>query len=263
MATKNKKVQQKKGQVPSPGGLSYPASEFDRFKEAKLVELDRFRADHEAKWGIGRISTLVPTEFREKFYAQSERVWAAQNSQDVSRMAAACDGMIRAYKAMDAWAIAEGIEPITKVHAIEADTHLGIMVIVKDEADAVQYQALRQDVRQVWTVAEIVELIKAGIGQAIWEMKEQLPVRGTVVAVQQDSAARSADSAKGFCNSAGDGKKAAGEAVGRDEDRKRPLAKPVASGGGSGFEDLENDLDLDEAVDLPKMWNAPPEAKKR
>jgi hypothetical protein len=33
--------------------------------------------------------------------------------------------------------------------------------------------------------------------------------------------------------------------------------------GGSGFEDLENDLDLDEAVDLPKMWNAPPEAKKR
>jgi hypothetical protein len=80
-------------------------------------------------------------------------------------------------------------------------------------------------------------------------MKEQLPVRGAVVAVQQDSAARSADSAEGFCNSAGDGKKAAGEAVGRV--------------GGSGFEDLENDLDLDEAVDLPKMWNAPPEAKKR
>lgn len=249
MATKNKKVQQKKGQVPSPGGLSYPASEFDRFKEAKLVELDRFRAEHEAKWGIGRISTLVPTEFREKFYAQSERIWAAQNSQDVSRMAAACDGMIRAYKAMDAWAIAEGMKPITKVHAIEADTHLGIMVIVKDEADAVQYQALRQDVRQVWTVAEIVELVKAGIGQAIWEMKEQLPVRGAVVAVQQEEQQSQ--------------QKAAGEAVGGDEDRKRPLAKPVASGGGSGFEDLENDLDLDEAVDLPKMWNAPPEAKKR
>jgi hypothetical protein len=249
VATKNKKVQQKKGQVPSPGGLSYPASEFDRFKEAKLVELDRFRAEHEAKWGIGRISTLVPTEFREKFYAQSERIWAAQNSQDVSRMAAACDGMIRAYKAMDAWAIAEGMKPITKVHAIEADTHLGIMVIVKDEADAVQYQALRQDVRQVWTVAEIVELVKAGIGQAIWEMKEQLPVRGAVVAVQQEEQQSQ--------------QKAAGEAVGGDEDRKRPLAKPVASGGGSGFEDLENDLDLDEAVDLPKMWNAPPEAKKR
>ena len=249
MATKNKKVQQKKGQVPSPGGLSYPASEFDRFKEAKLVELDRFRAEHEAKWGIGRISTLVPTEFREKFYAQSERIWAAQNSQDVSRMAAACDGMIRAYKAMDAWAIAEGMKPITKVHAIEADTHLGIMVIVKDEAEAVQYQALRQDVRQVWTVAEIVELVKAGIGQAIWEMKEQLPVRGTVVAVQQEAQQSQ--------------QKAAGEAVGGDEDRKRPLAQPVASGGGSGFEDLENDLDLDEAVDLPKMWNAPPEAKKR
>ena len=249
MASKSKSVQQKKGQVPSPGGLTYPASEFDRFKEAKLVELDRFRAEHEAKWGIDRISTLVPTEFREKFYAQAERIWAAQNSQDVSRMAAACDGMIRAYKAMDAWATAEGIEPVTKVHAIEADTHLGIMVIVKDEADAVQYLALRKDVVQVWTVAEIVELVKAGIGQAIWDMKKQLPVRGTVVRVEQDAQEDQA--------------KAAGEAVGGQEDRKRPLAQPVASGGGSGFEDMENDLDLDEPVEIPKMWDAPPEAKKR
>lgn len=246
MATKRRSAARKPGQVPSPEPVAYPESEFTRFQRAKLVEIEVAQAEHEQKWGIGRITTLVPTEFREKFYAQAERIWAAQASQDATKFGAACDGMIRAYKAMDAWSIKEGIEPITKVQAIEADTHLGIMVIVKDEADANQYLALRKDVVQVWTVAEIAELVKAGIGQAIWEMKAQLPVRGTVVAVQQESK-----------------QKAASEAVGRNEDHQRPLAQPAASGGASGFEDLENDIDLDKPVEFPKMFQEPPKAKTR
>lgn len=247
MATKRTSAARRSGDASKQQAVQYPESEFSRFMRAKLIEVEVAQADHERKWGIGRITTLVPTEFREKFYAQQERIWAAQRSQDVAKFGAACDGMIRAFKAMDSWASAEGIEPISKVNAIEAQTHLGIMVIVKDEADAVQYQALRQDVRQVWTVAEIFELVKAGIGQAIWDMKQQLPVRGTVVNVEQDSAARSADSAEGFCNNAGDGKKAASEAVGRV--------------GASGFEDLENDIDLDKPVEFPKMFHAPREAR--
>jgi|GEM_PF-3668682 len=223
---------------------------------AKLVEVEAARVAHEEKWGIERITTLVPTAFREKFYAQAERIWAAQGTQDASRMAAACDGMIRAYKAMGDWAQAEGIEPITKVHAIEADTHLGIMVIVRDELDAARYMAIRKDVIQVWTVAEIVELVKAGIGQAIWELKAQLPVRSTVVAVQQESEQKAASEAARQ-------PKAAGEAVGGQKDRKRPSAKPAASGGGSGFEDMENDLDLESRGNLPKMFQAPLEAGRR
>lgn len=239
MATKRMSATRRSADSSKPVAVQYPESEFSRFSRAKLVEVEVAQLEHEQKWGIGRVNTLVPTEFREKFYAQQERIWAAQVSQDAAKFGAACDGMIRAFKAMSNWAQAEGIEPISKVNAIEAQTHLGIMVIVKDEADAVQYMALRKDVVQVWTVAEIVELVKAGIGQAIWEMKKNLPVRGTVVAVQQDSAARSAE--------AGEGKMAGGEAVG--------LA------GASGFEDLENDIDLDKPVDFPKMFQEPPKAK--
>jgi hypothetical protein len=246
MATKRRSAARKPGQVPSPEPVAYPESEFTRFQRAKLVEVEVAQAEHEQKWGIGRITTLVPTEFREKFYAQAERIWAAQASQDATKFGAACDGMIRAYKAMSDWATKQNIEPVTKVQAIEADTHLGIMVIVKDEADANQYLALRKDVVQVWTVAEIAELVKAGIGQAIWEMKAQLPVRGTVVQVQQESK-----------------QKASSEAVGRNEDRQRPLAQPAASGGASGFEDLENDIDLDKPVEFPKMFQEPPKAKTR
>lgn len=247
MTAKRKSATRNLGQVPGPDPIAYPESEFSRFQRAKLIEVDLAQAEHEQKWGIGRVITLVPTDFRVKFYAQAERIWAAQKSQDVSRMASACDGMIRAFKSMSNWAMAEGIEPLSQVKAIEADTHLGIMAIVKDEQDANQYLAIRKDVVQVWTVSEIAELLKAGIGQAMADLKAKLPVRGFVAAVQQDSAAHSAahsaDSAKGFCNSAGEGKKAGGEAAGL--------------GGASGFEDMENDLDLVTPVNVPKMFSAP------
>lgn len=236
------------GKTPAPLAVKYPETEFSRLQRAKIVEVDVAQVEHEQIWGIGRVITLVPTEFRVKFYAQSERIWAAQEAQDEKKFVAACDGMVRAYKAMSSWAQAEGLQPVSQVKAIEADTHLGVMVIVKDEDDANQYLAIRKDVVQVWTVSEIAELLKAGIGQAMADLKGKLPFRGFVVAVQQDSAARSAGSAESFCNSAGDGKKAGGEAVGR--------------GGASGFEDLENDLDVDAPSEMPKMFHMPDDVRK-
>jgi hypothetical protein len=212
-----------RGDLPPANQVAYPESEFSRFQRAKIVEVDQARREHEQKWGVNRISTLVPTEFREKFYAQSERVWAAQEAKDVQRFAAACDGMLRAYKAMDAWATAEGIAPALEVHRIEAQTDLGLMVIVKDETDANRYMEMRKDVLQVWTVAEVTELLKAGIGQAIWELKAKLPMRGQVVAVQTPNG---------------------------------PLAKPAAWGA-SGFDDMQNDLDMNAPDGLPKMFTAP------
>lgn len=252
MATKRRNALRRSGEASKPLAVQYPESDFDRFVRAKLIEVEVAQAEHEQKWGIGRVTTLVPTEFREKFYAQQERIWSARKSQDASRFGSACDGMIRAFKAMSDWAIKQGIEPITSVQAIEADTHLGTMVIVRNEIDAEQYLALRKDVIQVWTVDEIAELLKAGIGNAMWELKAQIPVRGFVAAVQQTKD-----------NPQEGQQKAAGEAVGLQEDRTRPSAKPAASGGDSGFEDLENDIDLDTPVNFPKMFQAPAEAKTR
>lgn len=220
--------QKKRGELPAVQKLAFPESEWSRFMKARLVEIDQAQAEHEGKWGIDRVITLVPSEFRERFYAQSERVWSAQASQDETKFKAACDGMVRAFKAMDAWATSEGLEPISQVKAVEGHTDLGMMVVVPDEADAVQYQALRPDVKQVWTIAELSRLVAAGIGEDIWRLKQELPVRGFVAAVQQE----------------------------------RPVAKPVAVGNGSGFDDLENDLDIDKPVNFPKMFHAPPEARK-
>ncbi len=231
MASRSK--QRSRGQVPPVEKLAFPESEWSRFMKARLVEIDQAQTEHEAKWGIERVITLVPSEFRERFYAQSERVWAAQASQDEGKFKAACDGMVRAFKAMDAWATSEGLEPISQVKAVEGQTELGMMVVVQDEADAVQYQALRPDVKQIWTIAELSRLVAAGIGEDLWRLKQELPMRGFVVAVQQESG-----------------------------QEQRPQAKPVAVGGASGFEDMENDLDIDKPVNFPKMFQAPPEARK-
>ncbi|CAB5238799.1 hypothetical protein UFOVP751_41 [uncultured Caudovirales phage] len=236
------------GKIPAPLAVKYPETEFSRLQRAKIVEVDVAQSQHEEVWGIGRVTTLVPTEFRVKFYAQSERIWSAQEAQDEQKFVAACDGMVRAYKAMSSWAQAEGLQPVSQVRAIEAETHLGVMAIVKDEEDANQYLAIRKDVKQVWTVSEIAQLLNAGIGQAMAELKEKLPFRGAVVSVKQDSAARSADSAESFCNSAQNQEKAGGEAVGR--------------GGASGFEDLENDLDVDAPSEMPKMFHMPDDVRK-
>ena len=225
------------GKTPAPLAVRYPESEFSRLQRAKIVEVDVAQSQHEEVWGIGRVTTLVPTEFRVKFYAQSERIWAAQEAQDEQKFVAACDGMVRAYKAMSSWAQAEGLQPVSQVRAIEAETHLGVMAIVKDEDDANQYLAIRKDVKQVWTVSEIAQLLNAGIGQAMADLKEKLPFRGAVVSVKQESEQGTKEVVQ----------KAGGEAVGR---------------GASGFEDLENDLDVDAPSEMPKMFHMPDDVRK-
>lgn len=233
MNAKMKKSQSRdRGALPPVQALAFPETEFSRELKSRLVELDAVKREHERKWGIGRVITLVPNDFRERFYAQSERVWVAQHKYDSQKLKAACDGMVRAFKAMDAWAQSEGLEPISQVKAVEQEIELGMMVVVQSEADAVQYQALRPDVKQVWTIEELGKLVGAGIGLDLWNLKEQIPMRGFVASVVKDGA-------------------------------QLPLAKPVAAWGPSGFEDMENDLDLTEPDTLPKMFHHPSHIKRK
>lgn len=226
--------QRRRDELPPVQALAFPETEFSRELKARLVELDAVRAEHERKWGIGRVITLVPSEFRARFYAQSERVWTAQYAYSVERLKSVCDGMVRAYKALDAWAVSEGLEPISQVKAVEQEIELGLMVVVQSEADAVQYQALRPDVKQVWTIEELGRLVAAGIGLDLWNLKEQLSIRGFVASVS---------------------------ATAQPEQLSFP--KPKADPGPSGFDDMENDLDLTEPDTLPKMFVHPGEVKRK
>ena len=209
-----KKQTKKPGQLPQPVEVKFPESEFSRFFKARMVELDRVKREHEDKWGVNRIIALVDVEFRIKVWKQAERVWEAAGTEDFSRLAAACDGMIRAYRALDQWAVAEGIAPAGGVKAIEWEMDDGaVMAVVQTEADAAAYQRSRPDVenRHIWSMAELATMLKGGLGQDIARLKASIGMPATVVKVDLE---------------------------------------------GSGFDDFDNDLDLDKPSTLPKMFNS-------
>lgn len=185
MATK--KTAKIRGELPQPQPLAFPESEFSRFWKSKLVELEAAKREHEEKWGVGRVINLVDVEFRIKVWAQIERVWAAQESQSIEKARAAADGMIRALRAMDAWATAEGIAPVGQVKAIEWEMDDGgVLAVVSTEADAAAYHRMRPDVedRNVWSIQEIAKLLEAGLGGDIARLKATLGMPATVVKVE-------------------------------------------------------------------------------
>jgi len=207
-----KKQTKKPGQVPPPVEVKFPESEFSRLFKARMVELDRVKHEHEDRWGVNRVIALVDVEFRIKVWKQAERVWEAAGTEDCDRLAAACDAMIRAYKAMDQWASDEGIAPAGQVKAIEWEMPDGaVMAVVQTEADAAAYQRTRPDVenRHIWSMAELATMLEGGLGNDIARLKATLGVPATVVKVQAN---------------------------------------------GSGFDDLDNDLDLDKPSTMPKMF---------
>jgi hypothetical protein len=181
-----KKQIKKPGQIPSVVELQFPESEFSRLFKARMVELDRVKREHEDRWGVNKIIALVDVEFRIKVWKQAERVWEAARAEDCDRLASACDGMIRAYKALDKWATDEGIAPKGEVKAIEWEMDDGaVMAVVQTEADAAAYQKTRPDVqnRHIWSMQEIATMMAGGIGQDIARMKATIGVPATVVKV--------------------------------------------------------------------------------
>ena len=182
-----KKQSRKPGQIPTPVEVQFPESEFSRFFKARMVELDRVKREHEDKWGVNRIIALVDVEFRIKVWKQAERVWEAAGTEDFNRLAAACDGMIRAYRAMDKWAVDEGIAPAGQVKAIEWEMDDGaVMAVVQTEADAAAYQRTRPDVgnRHIWSMQELVTMLESGLGNDIARLKATLGMPATVVKVE-------------------------------------------------------------------------------
>ena len=97
---KSKSLKLPKGVMPS-----FPADPFDVHAESLLVDLERVRGEMDAKWGSGRLYTLVDSGFREKLWLQTERIWAAQKSRDIEKMDKAVAGLVKGYKLLDAWVL--------------------------------------------------------------------------------------------------------------------------------------------------------------
>ena len=123
------------------------ATQWEIQSNAVLVELERKKGQHYEKWGVDRLITLVDIDFRTKFWVQMGRVWDAVDLGDIDRLHKAVNGMCKGFDALEKWAEENEIEPNPAIQFLEWKSVKGVpMVVVRTEADAVELQTHRKDI---------------------------------------------------------------------------------------------------------------------
>ncbi len=112
-----------KSRMPSRGIVAqFPATEFELAMESWLSKLEEVKKDCDKRWGTDRLQKLADANFMEKFYAQQQRVWQACQDKDRERLEKSAAGMVRAYQALEAWAVQHAVPVRPAVGAVE---HVG------------------------------------------------------------------------------------------------------------------------------------------
>jgi hypothetical protein len=203
------------------GGLKqpeFPMNTFEVFMNSRLVELSVVKREHEKRWGINRLIELVDSEFRIKVWRQAERVFEASVSRDEVKLDRAVGGMIKAYAALESWAVENGVPEMPAIVAVEHEMQDGsVMVVVGNHHDATLYQQFRPEVanRHIWTMEELELIMDSPVIKDTMKIKALMPC-AAMVRLDKDA-------------------------------KKFPL------GGATGFDDVKSD-EL-EASSLPKVFD--------
>jgi hypothetical protein len=203
------------------GGLKqpdFPMNTFEVFMNSRLVELSVVKRQHEKRWGINRLIELVDSEFRIKVWRQAERVFEASVSRDEVKLDRAVGGMIKAYAALESWAVENGVPEMPAIVAVEHEMQDGsVMVVVGTHHDATLYQQFRPDVqnRHIWTMEELELIMDSPVIKDTMKIKALMPC-AAMVRLDKD-------------------------------------AKEFPLGGATGFDDVKSD-EL-EASSLPKVFD--------
>jgi hypothetical protein len=203
------------------GGLKqpdFPMNTFEVFMNSRLVELSVVKRQHEKRWGINRLIELVDSEFRIKVWRQAERVFEASKSRDEVKLDRAVAGMIKAYAALETWAVENGVPEMPAIVAVEHEMQDGsVMVVVGNHHDATLYQQFRPDVqnRHIWTMEELELIMESPVIKDTMKVKALMPC-AAMVRLDKD-------------------------------------AKEFPLGGATGFDDVKSD-EL-EASSLPKVFD--------
>ena len=203
------------------GGLKqpdFPMNTFEVFMNSRLVELSVVKRDHEKRWGINRLIELVDSEFRIKVWRQAERVFDASKSSDEVKLDRAVGGMVKAYAALESWAVENGVPEMPAIVAVEHEMQDGsVMVVVGNHHDATLYQQFRPEVanRHIWTMEELELIMDSPVIKDTMKIKALMPC-AAMVRLDKD-------------------------------------AKEFPLGGATGFDDVKSD-EL-EASSLPKVFD--------
>ena len=163
------------------GGLKqpdFPMNTFEVFMNSRLLELLAVKREHEKNWGINRLVALVDSEFRIKFWRQAERVFDASKSRDEVKLDRAVGGMVKAYAALEAWAVENQVPQMPEILAVEHEMQDGsVMVVVGNHHDATLYQQFRPDVanRHIWTMEELELIMDSPVIKDTMKIKALMP----------------------------------------------------------------------------------------
>ena len=196
----------------------FPMNTFEVFMNSRLIELSVVKRDHEKRWGINRLIELVDSEFRIKVWRQAERVFEASVSRDEVKLDRAVGGMIKAYAALETWAVENGVPEMPAIVAVEHEMQDGsVMVVVGTHHDATLYQQFRPEVanRHIWTMEELELIMDSPVIKDTMKIKTLMPC-AAMVRLDKD-------------------------------------AKEFPLGGATGFDDVNSD-EL-EASSLPKVFD--------
>jgi len=147
--------------------------------QSKLVELESVKAASDRKWGENRLTTLVSSDVREKFWLQNSRLHQAMEAKDRAKFDSSVAGMIRAYAVLDQLATEDECETAdVGIPRIEWEMQNGqTMIIVRTVNDAVAIQKSRQEVsnHHIWSMQEM-EVLMADEGvQHLIKVKALVP----------------------------------------------------------------------------------------
>lgn len=111
------------------------------------------------KWGIGRLITLVPVEWADRFHTQSRKFSLALQDWNYPEALKHGQAMERAYAKLDELATASGAEH-GKPEQWEFETPDGLVILVKDIQRTNQVDRQGRQA-QVWSLDEIASVIRA------------------------------------------------------------------------------------------------------
>ena len=170
MATKRNARQHPEIKQPSP-----EADAWTVYVQSKLVQLEAVKSVSDRKWGENRLTTLVDSELREKFWIQNSRLHQAIGAKDRTKFDSSLAGMIRAYGVLDRWAVDQGLNPASdSIPRIEWEMQSGqVMVIVRTVNETLAMQRERQELdnKCIWSMEELEVIFNDPLVQQIIAVK--------------------------------------------------------------------------------------------
>lgn len=121
--------------------------------------VDQKAREMEERWGVGRLPTLVPPEWAERYRSQRRKWHAAIWEYDPAESRKHGEAMIRAFDKLDELAVAAGAKPIPP-EQWEFDTPSGLVILVRDMRQTGQ-AVTHGRAAQVWSIDEIANVIRA------------------------------------------------------------------------------------------------------